>query len=347
MLSFEHTLIESVAIHGIGNKLNEEGIRFSKELLKTDSELDELLQTYFFTSFRQEEYYTLFHDSDLNLNEVYTFAAAIFDDPGSLMQQSANLARHLYEQSAHPRIKSGEFYVAYFTNCQLDGDETDAIGLFKSENKDTFLKLTSGNQGYVMEGESGINIHKLDKGCLIFNTDRSEGFRLLVVDNLNRGNEARYWIDQFLRVQPRNDSFFQTRNALSLCRSFVVEKLPEQFDVSKADQADMLNRSVKFFKENETFDMDEFAEEVIGSPEVINSFKSYKTEYEDEQGLQVETSFDISDKAVKKQSRVFKSVIKLDKNFHIYVHGDHQQIVKGFDEESGMHYYQLFFREES
>jgi hypothetical protein len=132
-----------------------------------------------------------------------------------------------------------------------------------------------------------------------------------------------------------------------MCKSFVVEKFPEQFDVSKADQADLLNKSVKFFKDNNNFDFDDFASEVIQAPDVIHSFNSYKTEFEVDNNLKLNNNFEISDAAVKKQSKVFKSVIKLDKNFHIYVHGDHQQIVKGFDPVTGMNFYQLFFKEES
>ncbi|MFQ9503659.1 MAG: hypothetical protein ACLR1G_06560 [Alistipes indistinctus] len=41
-----------------------------------------------------------------------------------------------------------------------------------------------------------------------------------------------------------------------------------------------------------------------------------------------------------------KSVIKLDRNFHIYVHGNNQYIRKGYDEETCMNYYQLLFNEE-
>jgi hypothetical protein len=40
----------------------------------------------------------------------------------------------------------------------------------------------------------------------------------------------------------------------------------------------------------------------------------------------------LNEKAVKKQARVFKSVIKLDKNFHIYVHGNRNLIERGTDE---------------
>ncbi|MFN6039537.1 MAG: nucleoid-associated protein, partial [Bacteroidota bacterium] len=39
-------------------------------------------------------------------------------------------------------------------------------------------------------------------------------------------------------------------------------------------------------------------------------------------------------------------VIKLDKNFHIYVHGKHEFIEKGFDEEKGKKFYKLYFDSE-
>ena len=109
----------------------------------------------------------------------------------------------------------------------------------------------------------------------------------------------------------------------------------------------MLNKLAKFFKENDNFDLDDYANEVMQAPDMISSFKSYKTEFEVEHDLKLSDNFDISNTAVKKQSKFFKSIIKLDKNFHIYVHGDSQQITKGFDQASGMNYYQLFFKEES
>ncbi len=347
MIITEQIEIESIAVHFVGNKLNDEGVKFSKSELRTDESINDLLLTYFFSPFKSDEYYNLFHESDINLNEVYSFVSEIFENPESLYDQSLKLARHLYEKSVHPKVKGGELYIVYFRDCILDGETVDAVGLFKSETKETFLKVYPVIDGYSIESENGINIHKLDKGCLIFNTERDKGYLVSVVDNLNKGSEAQYWIDHFLHIQPRDDEYFQTKNALSFCKKFVVEKFPGQFDVSKADQADLLNKSVKFFKVNDNFDFDDFASEVIQAPEVISSFKSYKTEFEVENGVELNDSFNISGAAVKKQSRVFKSVIKLDKNFHIYVHGDHEQIVKGFDPVSGLNYYQLFFREES
>lgn len=95
----------------------------------------------------------------------------------------------------------------------------------------------------------------------------------------------------------------------------------------------MFNKLVKFFKENDTFDMDEFASEVMVQPEVIDSFNKYKDDYQREWDIVISDNFSISESAVKKQARALKSVIKLDKNFHIYVHGDRKFIEQGQDEK--------------
>ena len=92
--------------------------------------------------------------------------------------------------------------------------------------------------------------------------------------------------------------------------------------------------------------MEDFKQEVIGNENLIESFDTYKEEFQQANDMVVPDSFGISDSALKKQSRNFKSVIKLDKNFHVYVHGDTKRIKKGVDPETGLNYYQLFFEEE-
>ncbi|MBK7028000.1 MAG: nucleoid-associated protein [Bacteroidales bacterium] len=343
---FENCEIDSAVVHHIGYKPTDDGIIFSKSSLHLNGNTHNNLLTYFLSSFRFEEYFNLYHDSDLKLNEVYSFVTQIFNDPDSLYDQSVHIAKHLYEQSNHPKIKVGELFVVYFRGCQIGRETVDAVGLFKAETKDTFLKVLPGSDGFVIESELGFNINKLDKGCLIFNSEAEKGYLVSIVDSVSRSTDAQYWVDQFLHLKPRNDEYYQTKNVLNLCKSFVINKMPEEYEVSKADQVEMLNKSVKFFKESEEFDMDDFASEVLSDPGMINSFKSYKSTFEEEKDLQITDNFSISEAALKKQSRVFKSIIKLDKNFHIYIHGDKQNIVKGFDQESGLHFYQLFFKEE-
>jgi len=331
------TVIENIALHAVGNKQLEEPLNLSHELLNVSDEIKNMLKTYFLFPFTTDEYFQFF-DED---------AVAIFDNPDDLMEQSLYLAQHLYNQCKHPKIKDGEFYVVYFKHCILDDEETDAIGLFKAETKDAFLKVHQEDDTFVIESDYGFGLKKLDKGCLIFNTEKEHGFVVAVVDNTNKGTEAQYWMDDFLHIRQRKDEFYNTHNVLEMCKSFVTECLPEKYeDISKADQVEILNKSVAFFKENDTFEMENFQREVIGNPDMIDTFNEYTDEYEQVNDIQVPESFGISNSALKKQSRNFKSVIKLDKNFHVYVHGDTKMIRKGVDPETGMNYYQLFFEEE-
>lgn len=338
--------INKIVIHIVGNKTNDESLVLSKHPLVVDTDIEELLLTYFSCQFKSDELFSFSHDSDLRYNEVYGFVSNIFDSPDLFLSNSVDIAKHLFEKSSHPRIKGGEFYVVYFENCIINGEYVDAIGLFKSENKDTFLKVYPSERGFEIESLQGVNINKLDKGCMIFNTDKENGYIVAIVDNTNKGTEAHYWIDDFLHVRQRRNEYYNTQNLLSMCKNFVTKELPRQFEVSKADQAELMNKSVRFFKEKDTFDIDEFAHEVIEQPEVIDSFNKFRGEYQRNRDIEIAGSFTISDVAVKKQARILKSVIKLDKNFHIYVHGNNQYIKKGYDETTGMYYYQLFFKEE-
>lgn len=337
--------IESVAIHQVGNKILEDNILISESPLELDETLRNDLQTYFSSSFNSEEYFHLYHDNGLEFNVVYGLVSRIFEEKDSLFEQSVELARYLYEKSVHPKIKGGEFYTVYFKGCSINGENADAVGLFKSENKDTFLKVFPTGHNLEMTSEKGINIRKLDKGCIIFDTEEEDGYLVAIVDNTNKGAEAQYWIDDFLHVRQRQDDYFNTQNILSAYKSFITKELPEQFEVSKADQSDLLNKSMKFFKEKESFDMEKFGNEVIESPEVIDSFHRFADRYQQDNQIELPEQFDISSAAVRKQARSYKSVIKLDKNFHIYVHGNRNLIEQGEDEKGK--FYKVYYKEES
>jgi hypothetical protein len=257
-----------------------------------------------------------------------------------------SLAKHLYNCSDHPKIKSGEFYVVHFKEATFEGETVDALGLFKSENMDTFLKVAPKELVYQIESEKGINISKPDKGCIIFNTNRDKGFVVEVVDTSSKGEEAVYWMDDFLHVAQRKDEYFHTENILNLCKKFITKDLPEEYDVTRADQAEFLNRSMSFFKGKESFNIDEFANEVIGQPSLVEKFHNYKSTFEEQNGIDIADNFNISPAAVKKQTRAFKSVLKLDKNFHVYIHGNREMIEQGVDPD-GRKYYKLYFNEEN
>ena len=356
---FESQSIQTVAVHRVGNKETAEGLILSGETLSLNESLQDLLVRYFLTPFKVEEYYHLYDDDNVELNEVFHRVSNIFDDPTTLLEESQQIARHLYNACNHPNIKGGDLFVVYFSECQLNGETMDAVGLFKSETKEQFLKVLhdeeqwnrqendpSAQAAFKLEIDKGINVNKLDKGAIIFNSEREQGFIVSVVDATNRGTDAAYWKDAFLHIRQREDEFFNTHEVMKAYKQFVTDEFPQQFaDVSKADCAEMLNRGAKFFKQNDNFDMEQFTQEVISQPEIIDSFQQYKQQYEQENDVQLPDQFGISEGAVKKESRAYKSVIKLDKNFHIYVHGNRELIEQGEDEKGK--FYKVYYSEES
>ena len=169
--------IDSLVIHWVGNKNNDDGIILSKSEYELTEEISTILLKYFISPIRYDELYEFTHNSDIELNEVYNYVFKIFENPKTIQEQSVLLANYLYENSKHPKIKSGEFYVAHFSNIELDNRTIDAVGVFKSEKKDTFLDVYSDSVSFFIENKKGININKLDKGCLIFNTKKERIYR--------------------------------------------------------------------------------------------------------------------------------------------------------------------------
>lgn len=345
IINLEHAELDWVCIHQVGNNIDSDSIVLSRDSVILTTETALLLKHYLTSSFDFSLSYNFHHDAELQMNEAYNYSNRVFDDKSVLYDVSVLFAKHLYSKSSHQNIKVGELYVVYLSDCEIDGVRTDAIGLLKSETKDAFLEVTrDSSMNYTLIGKQGVNVDKLDKGCLIFNAAAQEGYIVYAIDKSSKGSEAKYWLDDFLNVRPRKDKYYQTHNFMSVCKRFVTKQLPSEFEVSKAEQAELLNRSMQYFKENDEFTLRDFSESVFEQPDVIQSFNQYKEACQSEYDMKLENSFDISSEAVKKQSRSFKSVIKLDKNFHIYVHGDRRMIEQGEDEKG--RFYKVYFKEE-
>lgn len=348
MIIITEAKLESLATHFIGNKAAGESLQLSKELVAIDEmEIKQLLQQYFLASFQEAEGYNFWHPSDIALNEIKHYADLLFEQPEDLLRHSISIARNLFDATDLPNIKSGELHVAYFKGLMADQYVVDAIGIYKSENKDTFLKIKEADKTFSIEAEQGINPSKLDKACLILNIDAAQGYRVMVIDRTNKGGEAQFWKDNFLKVRAASDDYHATQDYLNMYKSYIVEQIPSEFEVTRVEQIDLLNKSVSYFKKNEQFNRQQFEDEVLQVPEVIESFRKYEQQYADERDLSFDDEFGISGNAVKKQSRVFKSVLKLDKNFHVYIHGNKDLIEKGYDASMGMHYYKIYFEEEN
>lgn len=346
MLDFTNTQITRITAHRIGNKANDEKLLLSNELLSVeDKQLKEVLFSFFLSPFQSPEFYNFtFSNQDFTLNPLFTFSSKLFEQKNNFHKLSCDIAHHLYEVSTHPQIKAGDLFVVFFRNLSVNGHVLNAIGLFKSENKQAFLQLDSDN--FELNLEEGINCEKLDKGCLIFDDEANKGYRLCIVDKANKSLEAHYWRDNFLQIRPCKDEYHQTKDFLSLAKTYVTAGLTADFEVNKTEQIELLNRSMEYFKTHESFNKGEFEREVFQDTAVIKSFRSFDKMYREDNDIEFPDNFEISDKAVKKQSRVFKSVLKLDKNFHIYIHGNKELIEQGV-EKDGRKFYKIYYTEEN
>jgi len=345
-LDFTQVVLQQLITHHVGNKLRDEKYILSSDSTTIEDETKNFLLKYFLLPVKAEEFYSFTHPVKLELNDIYSVVENVFSSQHLFIPSSQNIAKLLYEQSMHPKIREGELNVAYFSNVVLDDEIVDAIGIFKSETNVPFIKMKNINSKFNINHDYGFEIKGMDKGCIIFNTYKQDGYKILIIDNTNKSAEAQYWKDDFLKVKPIANEFHQTNQFLGIAKSFVTQQLSEEFDVSKADKIDLLNRSVEYFKTHQSFDKKEFEQDVFHDSGMLDSFRNFDSTYRVENEIELTDKFEISPQAVKKQVRVFKSVLKLDKNFHIYIHG-HSDLIEQGIEKDGRKFYKIYFQQES
>jgi hypothetical protein len=345
---FTEASLDRLTVHYTGNKQNGGALLVSRQEQVPDDDIREKMREALLQKFTNcHERYAFHHTSSLEFNEIYNFVQRLFREPAAFYDLSLKIAAHLFEVSVHPKIKPGELYVTLFSNILVDDRSVNAIGLFKAETKTLFADLIPGMDDLDLQLKEGADLARLDKGCLILDQEEQGGYELMIYDANGKGEEALYWKDKFLSVMVRQNEFLHTQGFLSMTKNYVTQHMPDEFDVSKTEQIDILNRSMDYFKTHGNFNKSEFEEEVLHHEDLINSFRKYDETYRRTNELGELNEFEISPHAVKKQARVFKSVIKLDKNFHIYIHGDRQLIEKGYDDALQKHYYKIYFEQET
>lgn len=345
MIDFSRAQLTHYIVHGIGNKgLGEELNLTDKVIEFKDDFVKETALRYFLSPFKTDVYHQFKGKIDVSLASVANCCEDIFTSRKEFIEHSKKIATQLYNQSMHPKTAGGHLHVCFFTDAVCDGELLDVIGLFKTERQETFIKLEEIGPEYAIETENGIDIHKLDKGCLVFDTEKNSGYKLSIIDTNNKVAEcALYWEEDFLNAKIKTNAYYHTSKFIDTARGFCEEILTEANDVSKEDRNMMLNQSISYFKDREKFSLKDFETEILIQPELIDSFKEYREDYANRMDLVKVDEFDVSPTAVKKNNKYMRSVIKLDKNFQIYVHARHQYIEKGFDEEKGLKFYKLFY----
>ena len=342
---YSDVTIDKMITHIVGNSERSEALIFSEGYTEYTDVAEEYLIKYLLQKFNPEDLYSFDPDKEFSVNKVFYMAKSIFEDPTQLIHYSKELANLLYSCSNHPKIKESKFHVSVFNNLVLDDEVVSGIGMFKSQLESPFLRMVQSGGQVKISAELGHSINGLDKGILILNVEEEYGYKCLLFDVKNPAMDTYYWKDHFLGVHAINNEFHQTSEFMKITKDFISDNMMDEFGINRADQIDILNKSVNYFKEHDRFEKNDFTEAVFVQPEMIESFNQYNDTHKQRGSVEVEDSFPISNLAVKQNSKIFKSVLKLDKNFHVYIHGDRSKIERGKD-ESGRKFYKLFYERE-
>ncbi len=345
MVDFSNIYLEKLAIHKVGNPTQEIENFVSNDLFKPTDDLRETLLTYFLKSFKKTDtIYQLLHQPEEKENPLYLAAESLFSVPERLLEESEKILHHLFAQSNHPNIKIGELFVCYFSSILIEDQLVDGIGIFKAETKNSYLQVTEKGEVLDVSHHLGSNVEKLDKGCLILNMEKQDGYRVLSVDN--NAYDTAYWLYDFLNVDQVKNGSFYTKSYLELVDNFSNEIIAPETD--KQEQMKFLSDSVEYFATHETFDIDEFTEKVIPHNEKrAAEFKSFQQEVIPESA----DTFTISKDTFKSASKKIKNIIKLDTKIQIKLDLNDPAacdkfIEKHYDDTRKMYYYKVYFNEE-
>jgi len=335
-------------IHKVANKFNSGKNVYSDETVRFDQESYDLMKNFLTKPFGTlTQSYRFNHKTDVRLNEMNECASEIFKDESLFVEYSKEIVNHLYEQSNSAQIKTGDVLVVFFEGIEYKDILTEAIGVFKIENKADFFQTYQENENFDVALVRGISTNKIDKGCLILNTSDTEGTVVLSVDN--NSYDAQYWIKDFLSVKLADDSNSHTKNYLQLCKEFSEEIIAPQYGISQ--KADFLANTVDYFKENETVKNEDFKDEVFEHTSYKTQFDDYKKHFETLNDVLIRNSFDVSAGVLKKEKAKLKTEIKLDTNINIKLDVDapeaaSEYLEHGYCDDRKMKFYKVYFNEE-
>lgn len=329
--------IKSAVVQRVGNKSNEDGVSYSDQLCQMDGVEEYFLQL-ITDSFKFEDWKQFYYIDDLELNPAYRFVSKIFENEDDMVRQANNLARHLYEQSIHPNIKIGEFYVVLLEQCEVGGIETKAVGLFKSEIRETVLTVKMEKNRLVLMPEMGMSLKKLEKGCIVFDVDKENGYKVAVVDNTGTNRDAHYWVDNFLHVKDCDDDFHQTEKLTKMLAGF-AKQVSEQ---SASDAAVIAKRSTEVLKLGETMSMDNLADAICQTDDQKEVFTSFRQDFEMVYGG-FSDEVNIIAKAASRKPVSRMNVLKLGNDFEVKVLNPNAKMVEGRDDASGKKSYTFYY----
>lgn len=197
MIDISSAKIDRLVTHKVGNRSRDDGVLMSQQLGQIDPEVEPLILRHYVLPLAQETAISEFyHETDLGLNELRSYVTTIFDDTESFLEQSQNIARHLYAASSHAAITAGEMIAVLLSDVRSNGESVEAIALLRVETKASYLQVVEHSDAFDIEPRTGISLSRVQKGVLILAGD----LQIRTIDNL--GRSSKYWLEDFIKCTP-------------------------------------------------------------------------------------------------------------------------------------------------
>lgn len=333
MLEVSESKLAQYMVHHISDVLILGEEAFSQPEVMLEAAFTQLA----FNKIDWDQQYEFFHETDIGLNEVYTYVKSIFDDESSFLEQSKHIATHLQSVSQHPNIKDGELFIGIFQNCLWNTEPKKAIAIVKIDEREIFLDVKNEQNKMIVHGIDGINVKKVNNMAVIVDMGADEAPAVFI--KTKKKEDVIYWQERFLKIKVADENFHKTKLALTECKKYILKE--DSF--TNTEKLGFLNKTLDYFRNEEEFEVSDYIDSVFENAEpvqkdiIVNTVKPYETV--------------ISESAIEKAEKSYKRKIKLDSNIEIQVNvRDIDQVDElievGYDETTNRKFYKIYFQEE-
>ncbi|MER2077975.1 hypothetical protein [Psychrobacillus psychrotolerans] len=333
MLEVSESKLSKYVVHHVGDTL----VLGDEALSQPETMLEAAFTQLAFNKIDLEQQFEFFHESDIGLNEVYTYVNSIFDQDTSFLEQSNHIATHLKSVSQHPNIKHGDLFIGLFDNCLWHNEVKKVIAIVKIDEKEMFLDVKNEQNKMVVNGIDGINVKKINNMAVIM--DMGPDVAPAVFMKTKKKEDVVYWQERFLKIKVADEHYHKTELALTECKKYIIK----EENYTNTEKLGYLNKTLEYFRNEEEFQVDNYIDTVFEKTDsvqkdiIVNSVKPYETI--------------ISESAIAKAEKTYKRKIKLDSNIEIQVNvRDIEQVNElievGYDEATNRKFYKIYFQEE-
>ena len=212
----------------------------------------------------------------------------------------------------------------------------------KTQTKDSFLTVTYENGEYSIKPQFGLSSKHIDKGCLIFNIEKDNGYLLSIVENSTIRQDGRYWTQNFLYAKEIISDFQQTENVANFCASLIQKVI--EINPSRALDLAKASRSIAQRLQNSETEIN--TEDLISSLELDENTSSvislFRQDYEKKVG-KIPEKFVSNQNAVKRKAITKSNVLRVGSGFEVKILDPSAIIEQGYDDEKGRNFLKLYF----